>query len=114
MSRRKARTLRTLAERFVSGELSDQTFLQSSDEEIEAALTAIPGIGPWTVHGFLIIALDRPDVVLAGDVALRRAVGRVYGLDHMPTEQEVLQIADHWRPYRSLAVSYLFASEFDA
>jgi len=113
MSRRKVETLRTLAERFATGELSDQTFLESSDQEIEAAPTAIPGIGPWTVHGFLIIALDRPDVVLAGDLALRRAVRNVYDLDQMPTEQEVLQIAERWRPYRSLAVSYLFASEFE-
>jgi DNA-3-methyladenine glycosylase II len=114
MSRRKVETLRALAERFTSGELSDETLQQSSDEEIEAALTAIPGIGPWTVHGFLIIALDRPDVVLAGDLALRRAVRNVYGLDHMPTEPEVLEIAERWRPYRSLAVTYLFASEFEA
>lgn len=114
MSRRKAETLRTLAERFASGELNDQFLLQSSDEEIEAALTAIPGIGPWTVHGFLIIALERPDVVLAGDLALRRAVRNAYGLDRMPTEQEVLQIAERWRPYRSLAVTYLFAAEFQA
>ena len=103
-----------LAERFVTGEFSDQTFLQRSDEEIEAALTAILGIGPWTAHGFLIIALDRPDVVLAGDLALRRAIRNVYGLDQMPTEPEVLQIAERWRPYRSLAVSYLFASEFES
>ena len=113
LSRRKVETLRALAGRFATGELSDQTFLQSSDEEIEAALTSIPGIGPWTVHGFLIIALDRPDVVLAGDLALRRAIRNVYGLDQMPTEPEVLQIAERWRPYRSLAVSYLFASEYD-
>jgi DNA-3-methyladenine glycosylase II len=113
MSRRKVETLRTLAERFTMGELSDQTFLQCSDEEIERALTAIPGIGPWTVHGFLIIALDRPDVVLASDLALRRAIRDVYGLDQMPTEPEVLQLAERWRPYRSLAVSYLFASEFE-
>jgi DNA-3-methyladenine glycosylase II len=113
MSRRKVKTLRTLAERFASGELSDQTFLEGSDEEIEAALTAIPGIGPWTVQGFLIIALDRPDVVLPGDIALRRAIRDVYGLDQMPTEPEVLQLAERWRPYRSLAVSYLFASEFE-
>jgi DNA-3-methyladenine glycosylase II len=113
MSRRKVETLRALAERFTTGELSEETFAQSSDEEIEAALTAIPGIGPWTVHGFLIIALDRPDVVLAGDLALRRAVRNVYGLDHMPTEPEVLEIAERWRPYRSLAVTYLFASEFE-
>jgi DNA-3-methyladenine glycosylase II len=89
-------------------------FREHSDEEIESALTAIPGIGPWTVHGFLIIALERPDVVLAGDLALRRAVKNVYGLDRMPTEQEVLERAERWRPYRSLAVSYLFASEFEA
>lgn len=63
------------------------------------------------MHGFLIIALDRPDVVLAGDLAIRRAVKKVYGLDQIPTEQEVLQVAEHWRPYRSLAVYYLFASE---
>jgi DNA-3-methyladenine glycosylase II len=113
ISRRKVQTLRTVAERFTTGELSDQTLLQSSDEEIEAALTAIPSIGPWTVHGFLIIALDRPDVVLAGDVALRRAIRNVYGLDQVPAEAEVLQIAERWRPYRSLAVSYLFASEFE-
>ncbi len=114
MSRRKVETLRALAERFATGEFSDQTFLQRSDEQIEAALTAISGIGPWTVHGFLIIALDRPDVVLAGDLALRRAIRNVYGLDQMPTEPEVLQIAERWRPYRSLAVSYLFASEFES
>lgn len=113
MSRRKVETLRTLAEQFAIGDLSDQTFLQSSDEEIEAALTAIPGIGPWTVHGFLIIALDRPDVVLSGDLALRRAMRHVYGLDRMPTEAEVLRIAERWRPYRSLASSYLLASEFE-
>ena len=96
-----------------TGQLSDETLQQSSDEEIEAALTAIPGIGPWTVRGFLIIALDRPDVVLPGDVALRRAIRNAYGLDQMPTEAEVLHIAERWRPYRSLAVGYLFASEFE-
>jgi hypothetical protein len=92
-------------------ERSYQILRQFSDEEIEAALTAIRGIGPWRVHGFVSIALDRPDVVLAGDLAIRRAVKKVYGLDHMPTAQQVLQIAERWRPYRSLAVYYLFASE---
>jgi DNA-3-methyladenine glycosylase II len=112
MSRRKAQTLRAVAEQFAEGALSDQFFRRSSDQEIEAVLTAIPGIGPWTVHGFLIIALERPDVVLAGDLALRRAVRNAYGLEQMPTEQEVLRLAERWRPYRSLAVAYLFASEF--
>ena len=113
MSTRKGATLRALAERFVDGRLADKAFGRMTDDEIEAALTDVPGIGPWTAHGFLIVALDRPDVLLSGDLALRRAVQRAYGLDHRPTEDEMVQLAERWRPYRSLAVSYLFASEFE-
>jgi DNA-3-methyladenine glycosylase II len=113
MSNRKAATLRALAERFLDGRLNDETLAQLSDEEIEAALTEVPGIGPWTAHGFLIVALDRPDVLLSGDLALRRAVRNAYGFDHLPNEDEMDRLAERWRPYRSLAVSYLFASEFE-
>jgi DNA-3-methyladenine glycosylase II len=113
MSNRKGATLRALAERFLDGELSDESLARMTDEEIEAALTDVRGIGPWTAHGFLIVALDRPDVLLSGDLALRRAVQRAYGFDHLPTEDEMVQVAERWRPYRSLAVSYLFASEFE-
>ena len=113
LSARKGATLRALAERFVDGRLSDDAFADMTDEEIEAALTEVSGIGPWTAHGFLIFALDRPDVLLGGDLALRHAVQRLYGLDHLPTEGEMVETAERWRPYRSLAVDYLFASEFD-
>ena len=113
MSGRKGATLRALAERFVDGRLSDDALAQMTDAEVEAALTEVSGIGPWTAHGFLIFALDRPDVLLSGDLALRHAVQRLYGLDHLPTETEMLDIAERWRPYRSLAVAYLFTSEFE-
>jgi DNA-3-methyladenine glycosylase II len=113
MSARKGTTLRALAERFVDGRLRDEALAGMTDAEIEAALTEVPGIGPWTAHGFLILALDRPDVLLPGDLALRRAVKRAYGFDHLPTEDEMAEAAERWRPYRSLAVNYLFASEFD-
>lgn len=113
MSTRKGATLRALAERFVDGRLSDESFARMTDDEIEAALTEVPGIGPWTAHGFLIVALDRPDVLLSGDLALRRAVQNAYGFEHPPTEDEMVQLAERWRPYRSLAVGYLFASEFE-
>jgi DNA-3-methyladenine glycosylase II len=111
MSNRKSATLRALAERFVDGRLSDESLARLSDEEVEASLTEIPGIGPWTAHGFLIVALDRPDVLLSGDVALRRAVRIAYGFDHLPSEDEMVRLAERWRPYRSLAVGYLFAAE---
>jgi DNA-3-methyladenine glycosylase II len=113
LSRRKVETLRALAERFVDGRLDPDELRRLSDEDVEARLTTVPGVGPWTVHGFLIIALEREDVVLAGDLALRKAVQRAYGLDHLPSEREVVEIADAWRPYRSLATSYLFASAFE-
>ena len=112
LSRRKVATLRSLAEEFTSGRLSDAGLARLSDAEIEARLTAIPGVGSWTVHGFLIIALNRPDVVLPGDLALRKAIRRSYGLRELPSPQEVLRIAEPWRPYRSLASAYLFQSAF--
>jgi DNA-3-methyladenine glycosylase II len=113
LSYRKGATIRALAERFADGRLSDDAFARMTDDEVEAALTEVPGIGPWTAHGFLLIALDRPDVFLPGDLALRRVIQRVYGFDHVPSEVELDGLADRWRPYRSLAVSYLFASEYE-
>ena len=113
LSARKGETLRALAERFVDGRVRDEALSKMTDEDVEAVLTEVPGIGPWTAHGFLLVALDRPDVFLSGDVALRRAIQRAYGLDHAPTEDEMLELAERWRPYRSLAVGYLFASEYD-
>src|SRR5215813_9524816 len=114
LSGRKGATLRALAERFVDRRLSDEALSRMPDAEVEAALTEVPGIGTWTARGFLLVALDRPDVFLSGDLALRRTIQRVYGFDHTPTEDEIAQLAERWRPYRSLAVSYLFASEFEA
>jgi DNA-3-methyladenine glycosylase II len=112
LSKRKVETMRALAQAFVDGDLDDDTLAVASDAEIEAKLTAISGIGPWTVNVFLLIALDRPDVFPAGDLALRRAVKRLYGLDQLPSESELLGLAERWRPYRSLAAAYLFDSEF--
>ena len=72
-------------------------------------LTTIPGIGSWTVQGALIIAFQREDIVLPGDLALRKAVQAAYQLDHLPSQQEVSDIAEKWRPYRTLATFYLYS-----
>jgi DNA-3-methyladenine glycosylase II len=113
LSWRKVSTLRDLAERLLDGRLDPDVLSGLPDDELMAELTAIPGIGPWTVQGALLIALQRDDVVLPGDLALRKAVQAAYRLDHLPSQQEVLAIAEKWRPYRSLATSYLFSAAFE-
>src|SRR5690348_4614449 len=113
LSWRKISTLRDLAERMTDGRLDQEELSALPDDELMTELTAIPGIGPWTVQGALIIALRREDVVLPGDLALRKAVQAAYKLDHLPTQEEVLAIAGKWRPYRSLATSYLFSAAFE-
>src|SRR3954471_21052023 len=77
LSARKGATIRALAERFVDGRLSDERLAGMNDDEVEAALTEVPGIGPWSAHGFLLVALDRPDVFLAGDIACDSAALRI-------------------------------------
>ena len=113
LSWRKINTLRDLAERMSDGRLDPDVLSSLPDDQLMAELTVIPGIGPWTVQGALIIALGREDVVLPGDLALRKAVRAAYQLDHLPAQQEVLDIAEKWRPYRSLATSYLFSAAFE-
>jgi DNA-3-methyladenine glycosylase II len=114
LSWRKIGTLRDLAERLQDGRLDQDVLSGLPDDELIAELTKIPGIGPWTVQGAMLIALGREDVVLPGDLALRRAVQAAYDLDHLPPQEEVLAIAEKWRPYRSLATSYLFSAAFES
>jgi len=113
LSWRKITTLRDLAGRLSDGRLNPDVLRSLPDGELMAELTAIRGIGPWTVQGAMIIALGREDVVLPGDLALRKAVQAAYQLGHLPDQQEVLAIAEKWRPYRSLATSYLFSAAFE-
>jgi DNA-3-methyladenine glycosylase II len=113
LSWRKVGTLRELAERLSDGRLNTDVLSSLPDEEFISELTAVSGIGPWTAQGVLLIALGREDVVLPGDLALRKAVQGAYQLDHLPSQQEVLGIAERWRPYRSLATSYLFSAAFE-
>jgi DNA-3-methyladenine glycosylase II len=114
LSWRKINTLRDLAQRLTDGRLDQDVLSRLPDDELMAELTAIPGIGPWTVQGAMLVALQREDVVLPGDLALRKAIRAAYQLDHMPSQDEVLAIAEKWRPYRSLATSYLFSAAFEA
>jgi DNA-3-methyladenine glycosylase II len=114
LSWRKIGTLRDLAQRFSDGRLDAGALSRLPDDELMTELVSVPGIGPWTVQGAMIIALGREDVVLPGDLALRKAIEAAYQLGHLPSEPEVLAIAGNWRPYRSLATSYLFSSVLES
>jgi DNA-3-methyladenine glycosylase II len=114
LSWRKIAPLRELAVRLADGRLDPQVLAGLPDQQVIAELTQVSGIGPWTVQGALLIALGREDVVLPGDLALRKAIGAAYRLGHLPTQQEVLDIAEPWRPYRSLATSYLFSAAYES
>ena len=78
------------------------------DEAIIAALTAIKGIGPWTAEMFLIFALGRPDVLSVGDLGIRVGLRSFHGLDEMPKPRECHALAETWRPYRTVAMWYLW------
>ncbi len=110
LSRMKVEYLRSLAEHVVSGELQIDHLDKLSDDEVRAQITASRGLGRWTADMFLLINLERPDILPIGDLGIRSAVQRLYRLDHLPTPREVDAIGEKWRPNRSLASFYLWAS----
>jgi len=110
LSGAKMASLRDLAARTLDGRLQLDLIGDLTDEEARAQLTAVRGIGSWTADLFLLGQLGRPDVLPAGDLGIRRAVQAAYGLDRLPSENEVRELGEAWRPYRSLATAYLFTS----
>jgi DNA-3-methyladenine glycosylase II len=110
LSRAKVGYLRSLAEHVLSGELELERLDALPDEEIYAELTAVKGIGEWSADMFLMFHLDRPDILPVGDLGIRRAIERAYGLTELPSPEEMERIAEPWRPYRTLASRYLWRS----
>src|SRR4051794_32694717 len=110
LSRAKTRFLRSLAEHVVSGELELERLDDLPDEEVLAELVAVKGIGEWSAHVFLMFQLERPDVLAVGDLGVRRAVERAYGLDALPTAAALPAPAEPWRPWRPVACRSLWHS----
>jgi DNA-3-methyladenine glycosylase II len=110
LSRAKVAYLRSLAEHVLSGELELDRLDDLSDEDVMREVTAVKGLGEWTAHMFLLFHLGRPDVLPVGDLGVRRAVERLYGLEGLPSAQELEALGERWRPYRSLASLYLWES----
>jgi DNA-3-methyladenine glycosylase II len=110
LSRAKVGFLRSLAEHVLSGELELERLDGLPDEEVIAELVAVKGLGEWTAHMFLMFHLERPDVLAVGDLGIRRAIERAYGLEQLPAPAEVERIGEPWRPHRTLACRYLWRS----
>lgn len=108
LSARKSSYLRDLAERVIRGQLELEQLPALDDEAVIAALTAVKGIGRWTAEIYLMLALERLDVLPAADLGLRDAVRLIYDLPHLPTSPEVRTLGERWRPYRSIACWYLW------
>lgn len=109
-SRSKAETVIRVARMVVSGDLPLEDWRKSPTEEVEAALLAVKGIGPWTVNYMLMRAYGCPDCSLHGDAAVRNAIHRLQGGKTKPTSEEVQVLLERYRPFRSLAAVHLWAS----
>ena len=110
LSHAKTRALRSLAEHVASGELDLDGLPTLPDDEVRRQLVAVSGIGDWTAGIFLLFNLRRPDILLAGDLGIRKAVQIQYGLDAMPDATAVTLLGERWRPYRTRACLYLWKS----
>jgi len=107
MSMRKAAYIKNIADAAVNKIIDFDELPQKSDEEIIASLTAIKGIGVWTAEMLLIFSLMRPNVVSYGDLAIRRGMMQLYGLNDLSKEQ-FTRYAKRYAPYGSVASLYLW------
>jgi DNA-3-methyladenine glycosylase II len=109
LSRAKVVSLRSLATRIDDGELDLGALDALDDDALIAQLTVVKGIGEWTAQVLLVTELARPDVLVTGDLVIRRAVQRGWSLPAPPTREELLALGEPWRPHRSTACALLWA-----
>lgn len=112
LSRGKAVYVRDLAQHVVDGKVRFDHLDSLSNEEIIKELTAVKGIGEWTAHMFMMFCMGRLDVLAPGDLGIKNGIQKLYGLDHQPSPQEVVELAEknRWHPYETVACWYIWKS----
>jgi DNA-3-methyladenine glycosylase II len=110
LSRQKIASLTDLAEHVASRRISFSKLQHFSDEGIIELLSQVRGVGVWTAQMFLMFALERPNVLPTGNLGIRNAVRKAYGLSEVPKPAEISKYAEKWHPYCSLACWYLWRS----
>ncbi len=108
VSPQKLSYLKDLAARVVQGRLDLEALRAMSDDDIIDVLDEVKGIGPWTVHMFLIFTLGRPDVLPVDDYGIWTSVQRVYGFSELPKKADIERLAENWHPYSTVASLYLW------
>lgn len=111
--KQKAEYLKSFAEAAVAGQVTIEKFSEMTDAEITTQLVQIRGLGQWTIEMFLLLALCRTDVIPSADFIFKKELKLLMGLSDIPKRGQISKITEHWRPWRSLGVWYLwqFAAE---
>lgn len=112
LSGQKTNYIRDLAQKVLDGEVKFDHLDQLSNSEIIAELTAVKGIGEWTVHMFLIFCMGRFDVLATGDLGVRAGMRNLYDFNELPSPADMIAISDqnNWHPYESIACWYIWKS----
>lgn len=110
VSNQKAGYLRDLAQKFLDGTIQPKLFPTMTDEEIKEHLVQVKGIGPWTADMFLIFALNRPDILPIGDLAIKKGFQKVFGLRSVLTEKRMRELAKPYGGKRTYLSLYLWQS----
>lgn len=108
-SNSKVSYVKNIVEAISSGSLPLEQLEKLTDDEIKNHLLKIKGIGPWSAEMFLIFSLKRPDVFSIGDLGLRTAIEKLYGISR-EDKKKILALAETWHPHRTLASRLLWAS----
>lgn len=109
LSRAKVAAIKDIAAKRIEGLVPDsRTIARMSDVEIVERLTAVRGVGPWTVEMLLIFTLGRPDVLPATDYGVRKGFALTYRWKDLPKPRELLEFGERWRPYRTTAAWYFW------
>ena len=110
LSRQKSAYIKNVASFFIEQQINNKDWTEKSDEDIITTLTQIKGVGTWTVEMILMFTLNRPDVLPVGDLGIQQAMIALYGIEaeKKALKEKMIEIAEQWRPHRTLACKYLW------
>jgi len=110
LSKMKIVYIKELSKKIESKELNMRKISTQSDEQVIEVLTDVKGIGRWTAEMFLIFSLGRLDILPVGDLGLKKGIQSMYSLKELPQKEQIEQLAESWKPYRTVATWYLWKS----